>query len=326
MQVNAINNYGYAGFGKSLVNNNKSVQTANTLQENTVTFTGDKKKNNANAMRTAIMALCFLPVAGSVVTSCDKEVFAEAHADADANADANADADASIIDTTGYNHPGDTIIKWYYKYQRPIPLDTLFKNMDNWDITGTDGNMNDSTSNRNIVHYEGTRDWEYGSREIGDMNILESSKKILVYDTEILDYEGNHETYGKRVFRIPSGSFSITTKDGRTLHNPGGLFVEEYENETGEKDGSIFDCKLKSRAFVQTNGDTLNVAKRNGTSEYVETGNVSKGYLGANSILLKNLIGEYPTEDHYIDFSVEAINDKELRLRYVKAMDEIEGE
>ena len=158
------------------------------------------------------------------------------------------------------------------------------------------------------------------------MNILESSKKILVYDTEILDYEGNHETYGKRVFRIPSGSFSITTKDGRTLHNPGGLFVEEYENETGEKDGSIFDCKLKSRAFVQTNGDTLNVAKRNGTSEYVETGNVSKGYLGANSILLKNLIGEYPTEDHYIDFSVEAINDKELRLRYVKAMDEIEGE
>ena len=58
----------------------------------------------------------------------------------------------------------------------------------------------------------------------------------------------------------------------------------------------------------------------------METGNVSKGYLGANSILLKNLIGEYPTEDHYIDFSVEAINDKELRLRYVKAMDEIEGE
>lgn len=196
--------------------------------------------------------------------------------------------------------------------------------MQNWDIDNTDGNKNDSTAKRNIVHYEGTREWEYGSKEVGDINILESSKKILVYDTEILDYKGNHETYGKRILRVPSGSFTIKREDGTVLHSPGGLFVEEYENETGEKNGSILDCKLKTRAFVQTNGDTLNVAKRKGTSEFVETGKVAKGYLGANSILLRNLIGEYSTDDHYVDFKVDAIDDKSLRAMYVYAMDKKE--
>ena len=157
------------------------------------------------------------------------------------------------------------------------------------------------------------------------MNILESSRNILVYDTEIKDYKGNHESYGKRIFRVPSGSFTITMKDGKTIHNPKGLFVEEYENETDEKNASIFDCKLKSRAFIQTNGDTLNVARRSGTSEYVERGSASKGYLGANSVLLRNLIGQYSTDDHYVDFKVDAINDKDLRLKYVEAMDNIEG-
>ena len=59
-------------------------------------------------MRNAVVALCFLPVAGGVVTSCDKEAFVEAKVNVDANA--NANANASIIDTTGYKHPGDTII------------------------------------------------------------------------------------------------------------------------------------------------------------------------------------------------------------------------
>ncbi len=58
-----------------------------------------------------------------------------------------------------------------------------------------------------------------------------------------------------------------------------------------------------------------------GTSEFVETGKVAKGYLGANSILLKNLIGDYPTDDHFVDFKVEAVNDNELRKRYVEYMD-----
>ena len=106
-----------------------------------------------------------------------------------------------------------------------------------------------------------------------------------------------------------------------TLNSPKGLFVEEYENEFGQQNGSILDCRLKTRAFVTTNGDTLNVAKRKGTSEFVETGKVAKGYLGANSILLRNLIGQYSTDDHYVDFSVEAVEDKRLRAMYVEAMD-----
>lgn len=324
MQVGAINNYGSFTSTKAILNNQKNSLAESDIQKNAVTFTGENKNKNSKAMRNAIMALCFLPVAGGIATSCDKEVYAEANAEANADANANADADASVIDTTGFEHPGDTIIKWYYKFQRPIPLDTLYKNLDNWEIDGTDGNMNDSTSNRNIIHYEGTRDWEYNTKEVGDINLLESSKNILVYDTEVLDYKGNHESYGKRVLRIPSGSYTIVTKDGRTLRNPKGVFEEVYTNETDNKNGSIFDCALQSRAFVQTNGDTLRVAKRTGTAEYKEVGTASKGYLGPNTILLKNLIGEYPTEDHYVDFSVDAVNDKELRLMYVKKMDEME--
>lgn len=320
MQVNSI---GCNTPKRTFYNNQHGVEVRSDNQQ--VNFTANNNdKNNSKLMRNAIMALCFLPVAGSVVTSCDKEVFAYAHADAEANAEANADANASIIDTTGYCHPGDTIIKWYYKFQRPIPLDSLFNNMQNWDIDSTDVNKNDTTAKRNIIHYEGTRDWEYAKREIGDINLLESSKNILVYDTEILDYKGNHESYGKRVLRIPSGNFTITTKDGRTLHNPGGLFEETYINETDDKNGSILDCQLESRAFVQTNGDTLRVAKRAGTAQYKEVGTASKGYLGKNTILLKNLIGEYPTDDHYVDFEISAVNDKDLRLMYVKKMDETE--
>jgi hypothetical protein len=78
---------------------------------------------------------------------------------------------------------------------------------------------------------------------------------------------------------------------------------------------------LKTRAFVSTAGDTLNVARRKGTNEFVETGKVAKGYLGANSVLLRNLIGEYSTDDHYIDFKVDAITDEELRAKYVYEKD-----
>lgn len=324
MKVSSISSYS-CNTPKKITVGNDGGQKVSSPETNSLNFTGaEDKRSNGKVMRNAIMALCFLPVAGGVVTSCDKEAFAYAEANTEANAEAHADANASIIDTTGYCHPGDTIIKWYYKFQRPIPLDTLFKNMDNWDIDGTDGDMNDSTSNRNIIHYEGTRDWEYNNKEIGDINLLESSKNILVYDTEVLDYKGNHESYGKRVLRIPSGNYTIVTKDGRTLHNPGGLFEEVYTNETDDKDGSILDCTLQSRSFIQTNGDTLRVARRKGTSEYKEVGSASKGYLGPNTILLKNLIGEYPTDDHYIDIKLEAVNDEDLRLMYVKKMDETE--
>lgn len=319
MQVNSISNLLYSS-KKITAANNSNVANSNANLEN-VSFSGDDKKKPSKAMRiardAAIAAMFLSPVAGSM-TSCEKlegYAYAEAHAWAGIG---------HYVDSTQCTHPTDTLIKWWYDWDRPWPLDSLYNNLQNWDIDGTDGDKNDSLANRNIVHYEGTRDWEYGTREIGDMNVLESKKKILVYDTEFLDYKGNHESYGKRVLRLPSSNFTITKADGTVLHNPGGLFVEEYENEFDEKGGSILDCKLKTRAFVSTQGDTLNVARRKGTSEFVETGKVAKGYINPkNSILLKNLIGEYPTDDHYIDFKIEAINDKELRAKYVYAKDEV---
>lgn len=314
MQVNSIS---------SILYTPKIAKTAknNAAQSNNIAFEGESNKKPSKAMRiardTAIAAMFLTPTIGGL-TSCDP--FDDGYARAEANAWAGI---GHYVDSTQCSHPADTIIKWWYDWERPWPLDSLYNNMQNWDIEGTDGNKNDSLADRNIIHYEGIRDWEYGTKEIGDMNVLESKKKILVYDTEIQDYKGNTESYGKRVLRLPSSNFTITKADGTKLHNPGGLFVEEYENEFGEKGGSILDCKLKTRAFVSTQGDTLNVARRKGTSEFVETGKVAKGYLNPkNSILLKNLIGTYPTDDHYIDFKVEAINDKELRAKYVYAKDE----
>ena len=307
MQVNSIRNYNISTPNKVNFEN----KTANMSD---VTFVGKKEDNKALkiARDFAIASMFLAPVATTpLLTGCDEFVYA----------DAKAWGGEGYVDTTHCHHPADTIIKWWYAWERPIPLDTLNNNFDNWDIPGVDPAWSDSLAQRNIIHYEGTREWEYGTKEIGDINVLESSKKILVYDTEIQDYKGNHESYGKRVLRVPSANFTITTKDGVTLNSPKGLFVEEYENEFDEKAGSILDCKLKSRAFITTNGDTLNVAKRKGSSEFVETGKVTKGYLGANSILLRNLIGQYSTDDHYVDFSVEAVEDKRLRAMYVEAMD-----
>ncbi len=314
MQVNSIRNYNVSNQNKINLENKQS-------RMSDVTFEGDKKKDS-KALRAArdlaIASMFLVPVAtASLLSSCDYD-------DGFAYAKVDAWGGEGYIDTLGCNHPADTIIKWWYAWERPMPLDTLNNNFDNWDIPGVDPIWKDSTARRNIIHYEGTREWEYNTREIGDINVLESSKKILVYDTEIKDYKGNHESYGKRVLRIPSTNFTIQTKDGVTLHSPKGLFVEEYENEFNEKNGSILDCKLKSRAFVTTSGDTLNVAKRKGSSEFVETGKVAKGYLGANSVLLRNLIGQYSTDDHYVDFTVEAVEDKRLRAMYVEAMDKKE--
>ena len=314
MQVNSIRNYNISTPNKINLEN-KQVKTSD------IAFEGEKKKDSKalKAARDLAIASMFLaPIATTtLLSSCE-------HDDGFAYAKVDAWGGEGYIDTLGCNHPADTIIKWWYAWERPMPLDTLNNNFDNWDIPGVDPRWNDSLARRNIIHYEGTREWEYNTREIGDINVLESSKKILVYDTEIKDYKGNHESYGKRVLRIPSTNFTIKTKDGVTLHSPKGLFVEEYENEFNEKNGSILDCKLKSRAFVTTSGDTLNVAKRKGSSEFVETGKVAKGYLGANSVLLRNLIGEYSTDDHYVDFTVEAVEDKRLRAMYVEAMDKKE--
>jgi hypothetical protein len=311
MQVNSIRNYNISTPNK-LNFENKQARMSD------VAFEGEKKKDSKamKAVRDLAIASMFLIPVGTtpLFQSCEE-------CDGLTYARAEAWGGEGYIDTLGCNHPADTIIRWWYAWERPMPLDTLNNNFDNWDIPGVDPAWKDSLARRNIIHYEGTREWEYNTREIGDINVLESSKKILVYDTEIKDYKGNHESYGKRVLRIPATNFTIQTKDGQTLHSPKGLFVEEYENEFDERNGSILDCKLKSRAFVTTDGDTLNVAKRAGTSSFYETGKVAKGYLGANSVLLRNLIGQYSTDDHYVDFKVEAVEDKRLRAMYVQAMD-----
>jgi hypothetical protein len=317
MQVSSINNYNLCA-PKKAIQNNKSASTPNVQQN--VAFTSQDANNKfMKAARNAGVAMIFLLPATSAMTSCDRwEDYGYAKAEAHA-----IGGPGSIVDTTICIHPTDTIIKWYYDFNRPLPLDSLFNDFQNWDIDGTEGDKNDSTAKRNIIHYEGTRDWEYDSREIGDINLLEANNdpKILIYDTEVLDYKGNHESYGKRVFRIPTGSFTITKEDGTVLRSPKGLFVEEYASDADEKNASIYDCSLKTRAFVSTAGDTLNVARRKGTNEFVETGKVAKGYLGANSVLLRNLIGEYSTDDHYIDFKVDAITDEELRAKYVYEKD-----
>ena len=314
MQINSIKNY-------SLTTPNKLNSTNNIDNKmSDVAFVGQKKDSKAmKAARDLAIASMFLVPVATTVTSCDDDHYGYAHAEAYAWAGIGHHVDSTVC-----SHPSDTLIKWWYAWDRPQPLDSLYNNLDNWGIDGTGENWADSLANRNIIHYEGTREWEYGTKEVGDINVLESSKKVLVYDTEILDYKDNHESYGKRVLRIPTSNFTIVTSNGDILRSPGGLFVEEYENEFDEKNGSILDCKLKTRTFVTTNGDTLNVAKRKGTSEFIETGKVAKGYLGANSILLRNLIGQYSTDDHYVDFKVEAVPDDKLRAMYVYAMDKKE--
>jgi hypothetical protein len=316
MQINSINNYNLCAPKKAI----QTTKGATTPNAKNVAFTSEDANNKfMKAARNAGVAMVFLLPTTSALTSCN------IWEDGFVNAEACVTTTPGSIDTTQCEHPTDTIIKWYYDFKRPIPLDSIFNNFQNWDIDGAEGNKNDSTANRNVIHYEGTRDWEYGTKEIGDINLTEANedRKVLIYDTEILDYKGRHEAYGKRVFRIPNGSFTIQKEDGTVLKSPKGFFVEEYANDADTKKASIYDCTLKTRTFVTTNGDTLNVAKRKGSNEFVESGKVTKGYLGANSILLRNLIGEYSTDDHYIDFKVEAVNDEKLRAKYVYDMDAI---
>lgn len=319
MQVSAVTNL---GFNNRSMNCCKPKPQNQTNYTNNVNFTGENKDGKANKLlsTTAAMAMFLVPIAGSVVTSCDDDGYAYAHAEV-----GGSTSPGYVVDTTEFKHKGDTIIKWYYNYDRPWPLDSLFNNFQNWDVEGTDGvNPNDSLQKRNIIHYEGIREWEYNNKEIGDMNVLESAGRNLIYDTEITDYKGNHLYYGKTVLRVPKGNFTVTTKDGRVLNSPKGFFYEEYTSDTDDKNASIYDCTLKTRAFCQTNGDTLFVAKRKGTSEYFEKGKAAKGYLGANSILLKNLIGQYETDDHYVDVGIKTVNDHDLKMMYLRAKDEEE--
>ena len=236
--------------------------------------------------------------------------------------------DTVYVDTGSYHVTHDTIIQWKDNYVRPIPLDTLMKNLHSWDIDGTAGaNIFNGNSNRNIIHYVGTREWEYNNREIGDMDVLNSSKYNLIYNTEIQDYKGRHLSYGKTVFRIPSSPFSLKTADGKVVNSPKGFFVEMYSNPSNRMDADILDCTREKQFFCQTdaNNNVIRVYSRGEDGNFVEDGTASKGYLQTSSVLFKNLIGRYDTEDHLVDVHVSAVDDETLKNLYVRRRDDAEA-
>jgi|GEM_PF-1559675 len=235
------------------------------------------------------------------------------------------------VDTGSYHVTHDTITKWIDRWQKPIPLDTLAKWTDKFDIPGTD------PTRKNIVNYQAIREWEYGERFVANMNQLESSKNILVYDREDLDWQGNHKGWGKDVYRIPTSNFKIQTYSGKTLNNPKGIFFETYVNPW-DQNSSIYDNNLVQRYFFSTAGDKVKVYSYDAkTGLYREDGDFQKGYLDKSSvgsnILLTDLIAsdpdikwsnnpDYSTEDHLVGVKVVTVNDEELQLLYVRAKDD----
>ena len=235
------------------------------------------------------------------------------------------------VDTGSYHVTHDTIYKWKCDFKKPIPLDTLDKWVKKFDIDGP------TPGRRNIVNYQGIREWEYGQRFVADANLLESSKNIMVYDREDLDWLGNHKGWGKDVYRIPTSRFTIQTYSGKKLNSPKGTFFETYVNPNDEK-ATIYDNNLVQRYFFQTDGDSVKVYSYDAkTGLYREDGRMSKGYLDKSSvgsnILLTDLIAsdptikwstnpEYSTEDHLVGCKVVTLNDEELRLLYVRQRDD----
>lgn len=234
------------------------------------------------------------------------------------------------VDTGSYHVTHDTITKWKYDFQKPIPLDTLSKITGGFDIPTQD------PSRKNIVNYQGVREWEYGNKFVANINLLESSRNILVYDREDKDWEDKHTGWGKDVFRIPTSSFTIETYDGRTINSPKGFFFETYTNNFNQK-SSIYDNTLTQRYFCQTQGNKIVkvFSYDPSTNLYREDGSVGKGYLDkntkGNNILLKDLISsdhrwsddpEYETDDHIIGIKLTALNDEELQLLYLRQRDD----
>ena len=355
MQVNSISN----SFVRPITSNRVAQEPVPApTPEQPVPAEGQTKSiyfgnnDNGKAMRRGTMAV-LIPLsvlAGMSSASCSRDDDAFAYAKAEAivkgndtirfsdsivdNTPTKRDTvfidrtkyDTVYVDTGSYVHDVDTIILWKDNYQRPIPLDSLMKNVENWGIDGSEGaDINDGNSPRNIIHYVGTREWEYNNQEIGDMDVLNSSKNVLIYNTEVRDYKGRHESYGKTVLRVPPQNVKLENAEGFVLNNPKGLFLEFYSNNSNDKNADILDCKLEKRFFVQTQGDSVRVYSQNDEGIYVEDGAAAKGYISENSVLLKNLIGRYDTEDHYVDAHVTAVDDETLKNLYVRKRDEAEA-
>lgn len=353
MQVNSISN----SFVRPMTSNRVAQEPVPAqTPEQQVPAEGQTKSiyfgssDNGKAMRRGTMAV-LIPLSiltGMGVASCDKEE-AEAYAGVEGYLSGTYEAsdsssssasgttvrdtifvdrtkyDTVYVDTGSYVHDVDTIIQWKDNYQRPIPLDSLMKNVEHWEIDGSEGaDIDDGNSPRNIIHYVGTREWEYNNQEIGDMDVLNSSKNVLIYNTEIRDYKGRHESYGKTVLRVPPQNVKLENAEGFVLTNPKGLFLEIYKNDSDDKNADILDCQLDKRFFVQTQGDSVRVYSQNEEGVFVEDGVAAKGYISQNSVLLKNLIGRYDTEDHFVDTHVTAVNDETLKDLYVRKRDEAE--
>lgn len=368
MQISAIKNfsYGQSMMAHKAVENPQPEQKPVEDQGLTASiYFGQRKKSNA--MRNATMAglgSLFLLTATPSLQSCDREeAWSKSESSSYANAEASANAsdtvyisthgkgcgcgdccghrdtvykyvvdhdtihDTIVVDTGSYHVTHDTIYKWICDYTKPIPLDTLDKWHKKFDIDDPD------PSRRNIVYYQGTRDWEYGENFKANANLLESSKNILVYDREDFDWTGKHTGWGKDVYRIPTSKFTIQTYSGKKLASPKGIFFETYNNPWDEK-APIHDNNLVQRYFFQTRGDSVDVYSYDPqTGLYREDGRFSKGYLEKNSILLTDLIASdpeirwgtdpnYSTEDHITKAQVVKLNDEELKLLYIRQRDD----
>ena len=313
-------------------------------------FTGDDDNKSSKRMRLLLVPVTALAASG-LLSSCIEEpcehrtdvkmydttsvnVNVNGHCSGHGGRDTIRDTiyvdrtqhDTCYVDTGSYHVTHDTIVKWKDDFVRPIPLDTLMKNLHNWGIDGTAGaNIFDGTTNRNIIHYVAQENWEYNNYEIGDINLLQSSKNRLVYDVENFDYKDRHISYGKLIKRIPTSNFTVQTESGKRLNSPKGTFYDIYVNNTNNKNADIEDCEMYAQFFCQTSADgkIVKIYTKNKNGIYVEDGEAAKGYLQeGTSILLRNMIGEYDTEHHLTNVHVSACDDETLKALYVRQKDD----
>ena len=297
-------------------------------------FTGDS--NKSNPLKRAAYAL-LIPASMLTAASCDKDTaIAEAivgpiniHIVDSSKTTCGHCGDGSTERDTIYipdtvRIPGDTIIQWKDRIDRPEPLDTLMNNIHHWDIDNS-VDPGDSTGRRNITHFDVTREWEYNTRLVGDADAYNSTKKKLVYDTQLFDYKGNYQSSGKMVLRETSAIEVINAK-GDKIKNPKGLLLEFYDNPTGQRLASLEDCNIKKRYFVQTVGDSLRVYKRDDNGQFVESGKAGKGYVEDNSILLRNIIGKYKNDSHLSGVEINAVSDESWRNLYVIQRNQVENQ
>ena len=83
-----------------------------------------------------------------------------------------------------------------------------------------------------------------------------------------------------------------------------------YSNPSNNMNADILDCTRDKQFFCQTdaNNKILKVYSKDENGYFVEDGSVSKGYLSGSTVLFKNLIGRYDTDDHLVDVHVSAVH------------------